>query len=207
MSIISFRDLKTSADVELWAARLNREWPERAEVVAHICGLINQLPAPAPRVIELCPGHGQLAEALLAAVPGITYTGIDSSELLLQVAGERLSAFEPQVRLIQADLNADGWLAQVSSPAHAVVSMQSLHDLGGEAQVNRIYNLARQLLVPGGLFLNADLITLSGRDLPNNPGRRSISRHLLLLRAQDYERVACTLKRGRFGCCVGYKQG
>jgi hypothetical protein len=111
------------------------------------------------------------------------------------------------VRLIQADLNADGWLAQVSSPAHAVVSMQSLHDLGGEAQVNRIYNLARQLLVPGGLFLNADLITLSGRDLPNNPGRRSISRHLLLLRAQDYERVACTLKRGRFGCCVGYKQG
>ncbi|MCP4360348.1 MAG: hypothetical protein GY796_20260, partial [Chloroflexi bacterium] len=85
-----------------------------------------------------------------------------------------------------------------------IVSMQSLHDLGDEAAVNRIYGLAKSLLVPGGLFLNADLIVPPQQDKPGNPGRRSISRHLELLQAQDYRQVTCTLARGEFGCFVAF---
>jgi hypothetical protein len=145
-----------------------------------------------------------LAELLLTRLPHITYTGLDFSELLLRVAQERLDPFGARSRLIRVDLNQDKWLAQVSNNNQAIVSMQSLHDLGGEPQVDRIYGLARTLLVPGGLFLNADLVTLPGQDKPDNPGRRSVPRHLELLQAHGYTRVACTLELGDFACVVGF---
>jgi len=202
---ISFRDLKTTADVAVWVARLNSEWPERREIVDHIVQQVGQWPGPDLLVIELCSGHGQLARALLQAWPQLRYTGFDSSALLLQSAGADLAEFGSRVSLIEANLNQAAWLDQVPQPVQAIVSMQSLHDLGGEAEVDRIYGLAKQLLAPGGLFLNADLVVPPGKPLPHNPGRRSIARHLELLQSHGYRQVSCSLAAGDFGCCLGYK--
>jgi len=202
--LISFRDLRTPEDVAQWLAGLKENWPQREEVMAHIAQQIEALPFPDPHVVELATGPGLLAEFLLTKLPQITYTGLDFSELLLRVARERLEPFGTRSRLMWVDLNKDEWLAQVPNDNQAIVSMQSLHDLGGEPQVDRIYGLARTLLAPGGLFLNADLVTPPGQDKPDNPGRRSISRHLELLKAHGYARVACTLALGDFACVVGF---
>jgi SAM-dependent methyltransferase len=175
--------------------------------MAHIRTQIERLPFSAPHVVELGAGPGHLAELLLTALAQLTYTGLDNSELLLNYARERLIPYNGRAHLIQTDLNADDWPKLLPGPVHAIFSMQSLHDLGGEAQVNRIYVLARSLLAPGGLFLNADLVVPPGRDKPDNPGRRSIPRHLELLRSHAYERVSCTLERGEFGCVVGFAPG
>jgi len=203
--LISFRDLRTPEDINQWIDRLNSDWPERAEVMAHIRDQLKSLPVARPHVIELGSGPGLLAEFLLTEIPQMTYIGLDSSELLLTYAQEILTPFSDRARLIQADLNSDGWPNLLSEEAHAIVSMQSLHDLGGEAQVNRIYGIANKLLAPGGLFLNADLIVPPQQENPKNPGRRSIPRHLELLQAHGYERVSCSLEAGEFGCVVGYK--
>ena len=64
--------------------------------------------------------------------------------------------------------------------------------------------LARSLLAPGGLLLNADLVVPPGQDNPDKPGRRTVARHLELLHSHGYERVACTLEQGEFGCVVGF---
>lgn len=205
MPFISFRDLQTAADVLTWTTQLEDKWPERTIVVKHISQQVNALPFPAPHIVELGPGHGRLAESLLLAGPHLTYTGIDSSEPLLRFAQDRLAPFEARATLLQADLKANAWLDQLSGDIQAIVSMQSLHDLGDEDQVNRIYRLAETLLVPGGLFLNADLVVPPDQDNPNNPGRRSIPRHLELLRSHGYAGVACTLKVGEFGCFVAFK--
>ena len=53
---------------------------------------------------------------------------------------------------------ASPFSAQVANPVNAIISMQSLHDLGDGHQSERIYRLAKDLLAPGGLFLNADLL-------------------------------------------------
>jgi hypothetical protein len=190
--------------VAQWLAGLKENWPQREEVMAHIARQIEALPFPQPQVVELATGPGLLAEFLLAKLPQISYTGLDFSELLLTVAQERLEPFKGRSRLIRVDLNRDEWLAQVSNNNQAIISMQSLHDLGGEPEVDRIYGLAQTLLVPGGLFLNADLVTPPGQDKPDNPGRRSIPRHLELLKAHGYERVACTLALGDFACMIGF---
>lgn len=201
---LSFRDLKTPADVDRWLTRLNNDWPERHDVMQHIGQQIAALPFPRPHIVELGLGPGQLAEALLDRMPQLSYTGLDFSELLLTCAQERLARFAERLEIIRVDLNQDGWTTQLSARPQAIISMQSLHDLGGENEVNRIYRLARDLLVPGGLFLNADLIVPPGQDRPDNPGRRSVPRHLELLTSHGYDRVACTLQVTGFGCFVGF---
>jgi hypothetical protein len=202
--LLTSRNLSNAADIVQWTARLDRERPERADVIQHIIDQVGALPFPVIEVVEFCSGAGRLAEALLTALPQVHYTGLDRSELLLAYSRERLAVFGSRMALLQANLNEESWLEQVPEQIHAVVSMQSLHDLGGEAEVDRIYRLSKEFLVPGGLFLNADLTVPPGEDKPDNPGRRSIPRHLELLQRHGYGRVACTLAQGEFGCFVGF---
>ncbi|MCQ3972489.1 MAG: hypothetical protein DPW09_03465 [Anaerolineae bacterium] len=202
--MLTFRDLRTQEDVAEWTAGLLTRYPERGEVMKHIVAQLKALPFPAPQVVELGPGPGLLAEVLLRELPEMSYVGFDSSELLLTFARTKLAPFSRRANLIQVDLNADDWLNYLPGEIHAVISLQSLHDLGNESNVNRVYGLARRLLVPGGLLLNADFVVPPGQDDPEQPGRRSIPRHLKLLQVQGFERVACTLEIGQFGCLVGF---
>jgi trans-aconitate methyltransferase len=202
--VITFRDLRTLEDVSAWIVSLQTRWPERTEVIRHISDQLRALPFPAPHVMELGLGPGVLAERLLRDMPQLSYTGIDSSELLLTFAQTQLAPFGNRASLIRADLNGEEWLAQLPSEIQAIVSLQALHDLGDESHINRIYGLAKTYLVPGGLLLNADLIVPDNQAAPEHPGRLSIARHLELLQKHGYERVACTLERGGFGCCVAF---
>lgn len=202
--MLTSRNLQSQEDIIQWNARLDRERPERQDVIRHIVNQVAALPFPAAEVVELCSGTGQLAEALLITLPQIRYTGLDRSEVLIAYASKRLASFDNRATLIQANLNEVAWLDDLRKPLQAIVSMQSLHDLGGEAEVDRIYGLSKKLLASGGLFLNADLTVPPGQDKPDNPGRRSIPRHLELLRRHGYQNVVCTLELGEFGCFVAF---
>lgn len=199
----TFRDLRTQEDVAEWTAGLQTRYPERREVMQHIVTQLKALPFSNLQVVELGPGPGLLAELLLHEFPRLTYTGFDSSELLLAFARTKLAPFGRRATLIHTDLNADGWLDQLPSEIHSIISLQALHDLGDESHIHRIYDLARRLLVPGGLLLTADFVVLPGLEDPEQPGRLTIPRHLELLQAHGFERAACTLETGPFGCLVG----
>jgi SAM-dependent methyltransferase len=202
--MLTFRDLRTPEDVAEWTASLQTRYPERGAVMQHIVAQLKALPFAELQVVELGPGPGLLAELLLGELPWLTYTGFDSSKLLLAFARTKLAPFGQRARLIQADLNTESWLTQLPDQIQAIISLQALHDLGEEGHINRIYGLAQRLLVPGGLLLNADFVVPPGQDDLEQPGRRSIPRHLELLQAQGFERVACTLETGQFGCLVGF---
>lgn len=202
--MVSFRDLETTEQALAWTNQLNEKWPERRTIIDHIVGQLQTLPQQPLTVVELCCGAGVLGQALLSRIPEMTYLGLDSSPLLVAVARQQLTSFAHQADVQVVDLNSDEWLGLLPAAVTAIVSMQSLHDLGGENEVNRIYRLARQIIVPGGLFLNADLIVPPAVERPDNPGRRSIPRHLTLLQSHQYESVICPLEIGEFGCFVGY---
>ena len=204
-----FRQYEDAEAVRAYLQRLETQWPERAIVVQQIIDLVSGLQQQIPQVLELCCGPGRLAESLLAAVPNLHYTGVDLSPPFLAFARQRLSTYH-DVTLLEMDLSDNHWPQLVATQAptgqfHAIVSLQSLHDVGDEAAVSRVYGLAKGLLLPGGFFLNADLIVADGEELPNNPGRRSISRHLALLRAHSYQQVTCSLAVGSFGCVLGWR--
>ena len=201
---VSFQSVQNDDDVLAYLAQINRNHPNRGEVIRHIEAQVAGLPDESPHVVELCHGPGMLAKHLLRHLPPIHYTGFDYSEAFVQFTQRRLDSFADRATVIRANLNAEAWLAQLSTPVDAIVSLQSLHDLGGEAEVSRIYRLARTRLAPGGLFLNADLIAPEGETVANNPGRLSLSRHIELLREYNFQRVECTLQIEDFGCVVGF---
>lgn len=188
--------------------RLETQWPERAAIVQHIVDAVMALRQAQPHVLELGCGPGRLAAALLAAVPNLHYTGVDLSPPFLNFARQQLTPYA-HVQLLEVDLSDDTWPQRLTDASHqrfhAIVSMQALHDVGDEAAVSRVYGQARELLWPGGCFLNADLVVAEGETLPNNPGRRPLARHLALLHAHGYHNGACTLASGGFGCVMGWR--
>ncbi len=193
------REFTNTEELVAWSQSLDDRWPERREVMRHIGAQLLQVPFLKPNVVELCCGAGVLAEFLLRESLRITYRGLDASQSLLDFTGERLSVFEERIVGLHAvDLNGD-WEDLLPDPVHAIVSMQSLHDVGDEVAVDRVYGLAKNALTRGGLFLNADLST------PEKPGRMPAERHLALLDAHGFEHVSCTLEIGSFVGVVGFR--
>lgn len=193
------REFDSVPELVEWAKSLDDRWPERQQVMQHIAEQLNRVPFLKPNVVELCCGAGVLAEFLLRESLRLQFRGLDASASLLKFTGERLVGFGDRVvGLHQVDLN-DDWLGLLPDPVHAIVSMQSLHDVGDDEAVSRVYGMAYQALTRGGMFLNADLAT------PERPGRMPVERHLEFLRAQGFEHVGCTMEIGSFVCVVGFR--
>ncbi len=199
-------DLQTPADVEQWLARLDRDRPARAQIVEHIvdqvAGFVERTATATPLVVELCPGAGVLTQALLTRLPTLRLIAIDGSEPLIAYSQTRLAPFAQRARWLHADLNQDEWLDQLDGRPHAFVSMQSLHDVGGEASIRRLYGLGRERLVAGGLFLNADLVVEEGKASVSN--RLTAAHHLSLLQQCGFEGVERSLRLADFACCLGF---
>lgn len=197
---MNFRSVRDVQDAATYMARLDREWPERGAVMAHLSAQLD-LPQVA-QVVEFCCGAGVLALRLLADHPTICYTGLDFSPPLLAAAEAATAADDHRVRWVEVDLTTEDWLHHLPAQVHAFVSLQSLHDLGDEAAVARILHLAAQHLAPGGQMVYADLLPAS--DGSSGPGRLSVARHLALLTEAGFHDVTCTLVAGPFGCFCGY---
>lgn len=201
---IPFHQVHSREDVLAYLAQINRTHPNRGTIVNNIVDHISHLTTPNPHVVELCSGAGMLARRLVRVFDSVHYTGLDIGPDFVAFTREQLQPFAERATVIYTDLNTDGWQAQLKQPIHAVVSMQSLHDLGDENRVDRIYGIARHLLASGGLFINADLTAPEGGSVPNNPGRLSVSRHLELLQQHGFESVSCSLQIDDFACVVGF---
>ncbi|RME99112.1 MAG: GNAT family N-acetyltransferase [Chloroflexi bacterium] len=201
---IPFHQVHSRDDVLAYLAQINRTHPNRGAVVNNIVDHISRLTAKNPHVVELCSGAGMLARRLVRVFDHVQYTGLDIGPDFVAFSREQLEPFANRATVIHTDLNSDGWQEQLQRPIHAIVSMQSLHDLGDESRVERIYAIARQLLPAGGLFINADLTAPEGGSVPNNPGRLSVSRHLELLRRHGFENISCSLQIDDFACVAGF---
>ena len=203
---VSFKSVSTDDDTLAYLVQINRNHPARPAVISHIETQISDLPFDAPQMVELCFGPGMLARHLLNRLPHINYIGLDLGSAFTAFAKKQLSPFVKRATLHQTNLNSDEWPSLLPNNIHAIISLQSLHDLGGEAEVSRIYRLAKELLAPGGIFLNADLIAGEGKPVANNPGRLTITRHLELLQGYSFENVSCALEVDDFGCIAAFQR-
>lgn len=204
---MSFREVDSPVAALAYVEDLNRRWPTRHKIVSQIIDDLADTSANQMNVLELCCGSGFLAAALLERYPRLRYWGIDQSRPLLQAAEEQIGRFGERATFVQADLNKDYWFetnhVNYRPPIfQAIVSMQSVHDLGGQHEVSQLYRRVRPLLAHQGLFINADLIVECENELPNNPGRLPISLHVRLLTRHGYNRPQCTFEEGGFGYIV-----
>lgn len=141
--------------LQRWDAQQERYVPDREErfrVVIDVVGTV--VGEGKAGVVDLGCGPGSLSRRLAAALPGIEVVGVDADPLLLGLgradAGER-------VRLIEADLADPGWpdATGLPGPWDAAVSSTALHWLSPE-DLGQLYRILAANLRPGGVFVNAD---------------------------------------------------
>lgn len=126
--------------------------PRRTEQLRAVCALLQA--APAPAMLELGCGDGYITEAVLERYEDATVTAIDASAQMLDAARIRLARFGDRVRLIEADLADTSWR---TGACGAVVTSLAVHHLD-HAEKRALYRSVHGLLVPGGVFVQADLV-------------------------------------------------
>jgi len=130
-----------------------------ADLVLATCGAATQ--GDSPLILDLGCGTGSVMAALLEAVPGSYVVGVDLDPTLLWLAEERLAVYGERAKVIWADLRQSDWVSNLAqlgterASVAAVVSATALHWLAPD-QLVLLYHQIADLLLPGGIFLNAD---------------------------------------------------
>ena len=114
------------------------------------------------RVLDVGAGYGVLTREVLEEFPEAQVVLHDVSSSMLEHARGRLAEFADRTNLVQADLRDPGWVAAVGAPFDAVVSSMAIHNVRHMEEIRQIYADIFGLLVPGGTFLNVDLISPEG---------------------------------------------
>lgn len=109
----------------------------------------------AARVLDLGAGTGLLSAMVAERYPGAEVTLVDVSEEMLEVARRRFASEPGRMRFLVADYAATPLSETVTGEYEAVVSALSIHHLRDVDKETLFYEVHR-MLVPGGVFVNAD---------------------------------------------------
>ena len=147
-------DLRLTQDARDWAdaAMVKRPW--RVEFFARISEELAALHRPLS-ILELGSGPGFLAQHLLTALQASTYTALDFSSAMHQLARERLGDLAERVTFVEADFCRSGWTDGLPC-VDAVVSVQAVHELRHKRHAAGFYKAVRRVLKSSGTLLVCD---------------------------------------------------
>lgn len=153
--VLSPIDLRLMSDAAEWesTAMLKRPW--RVEFFSEFAAAIQTAPVTVTRVLELGSGPGFLAEYLLSALPAISYVALDFSSAMHQLASKRVGKFSTRVRFIERNFKETFWSRDLGA-YEAIVTNQAVHELRHKCHACMLHTQAKELLVPGGLYLVCD---------------------------------------------------
>lgn len=148
-------DLRDPAEAERWAAAADVKRPWRCTFRSAIADLLRNGLHPPLRVLELGPGPGLLAEAIIGLCQVESYTLLDFSSPMLEMCRQRLGE-GPAFRYIVGDYTREDWADALIPPFDAVVAMQSVHEIRHKRHAPRLYARIRELLRGEGLLAVCD---------------------------------------------------
>lgn len=111
------------------------------------------------RILDVGAGYGALSKALLERFPRVHVTVQDYSEPMLERARSFLKDFGRRTSYIESDLITQEWAAHAGGPFDAVVSSMAIHHLQDGPRIASLYREIREVLKPGGCFLNLELVS------------------------------------------------
>lgn len=145
---------------ESWDRQQEGYLPDREE---RFTALLDTVAAaaetPGPVVLDLAGGTGSISLRVLRRFPYATTTLVDVDPVLLTIARESL---DQRSTVVTADLRDPDWAAGL--PRHdydAVLTATALHWIDPE-RLTALYAEIRQVLRPGGVFVNVDRIPDDG---------------------------------------------
>lgn len=116
------------------------------------------------RAIDLGIGTGYFTECFLNHFPNSRVLGIDGAQAMIQLAKARLTSLASRVELVIGDFRKLQELAPDAGTVDVVFSAYALHHLS-RPEKELVLRQVAELLVPGGWFVNADLIVADSPEL------------------------------------------
>ena len=127
----------------------------RAERFDFMVRIVRAIQADPKTILDLGCGTGSVSFRMAEAFPNCRVVGVDMDFTLLPLARARCAGMQDRVSFVETDLRCPSWVEQVPRECSAVVSATALHWFNRE-QLRTLYSDLPQVLVPGGVFLNAD---------------------------------------------------
>ena len=149
---------------EAWQASWDRQQegylPDREHRFATMLDAVDAATGGAPpRLLDLAGGTGTITLRALARFGRAEATVLDQDPVLLAIAAASLGE---RAQLVDADLGGPAWAAKLPTGDYdAVLTATALHWLDAD-RVKALYAEIRQVLRPGGIFVNADYMPDEG---------------------------------------------
>ena len=198
---------KDESKVSEYLERLDRLAARRAGETE----LVEALPMSVERMLDLGCGDGRLIEVVRSVHPDVEAIGVDNSAAMLARARSRFDA-DARVRVVEHDL------AQDLPPFGAfdvVVSGFAIHHLAHERK-RSLFREVVQLLRPGGVFANLEVVACATPELHEEFNRRigrpggdpedilaGVDEQLAWMREAGLQHVDCNWRWRGFALLVG----
>jgi ubiquinone/menaquinone biosynthesis C-methylase UbiE len=132
-------------------AKIRTFIPDYEEMIDAGAAALRALDKPAPRVVDLGIGTGAFAAACVRIVPGLSVTGIDSDNGILDIARSRLEPLGITATFIH------GSFADVTLPASdAIVASFALHHIKDPGDKRTFFRVLHHVVDKGGLLVFVD---------------------------------------------------
>jgi SAM-dependent methyltransferase len=155
MEALTHPDRDSASWQASWDAQQAVFLPDRETRFAALLDVVEAIAGDAPRVLDLAGGTGSITRRLLDRFPAATSTVLDVDAALLEIARATFAG-DDRVAVVRADLGTPAWRREVSgAPYDAVLTATALHWLA-DARRATLYAEVRDVLRPGGAFVNAD---------------------------------------------------
>jgi SAM-dependent methyltransferase len=141
----------TTARAWLEDTRLRK--PFRQNFRAAFCAALSSRRA--LRILEVGSGPGELAREILLHCDVASYTALDWSQAMHDIATEHLGDLARRVSFVVRDFREPTWPAGLGL-FDAIVTQQAVHETRHRRHALPLFQRARTLLVPGGLMLYCD---------------------------------------------------
>jgi tRNA (cmo5U34)-methyltransferase len=114
------------------------------------------------RFLDIGSGDGAMTQLLQSVAPQAGAVLVDFSEPMLARAAGRLGEPGARWQALRADLSGATWREALhAGPFDAAVSSYAIHHLTSERK-RGLFGELYELLEPGGMFLNMDVVTVEG---------------------------------------------
>jgi tRNA (cmo5U34)-methyltransferase len=153
-----------SQRVKTYDADMELMHPNRSKMVQVALEVLPFPKTAALRAIDLGIGTGYFTEHFLNHFPNSRVLGIDGAQAMIELAKGRLTSLASRVQFVVGDFRKLQELAADAGTVDVVFSAYALHHLR-HADKELVVRRVVEVLVPGGWFVNADLIVADSPEL------------------------------------------
>ena len=148
-------DLRLMSDAREWEASAMSKRPWRTEFFERFASAIEAAQIEVHSVLELGSGPGFLAQHLLRRLPAISYTALDFSAAMHELARIRLGSASSRVQFVERSFREGTW-SNGLGPFQCVATNQAVHELRHKQYAATLYAQVKQVLSPNGIYLVCD---------------------------------------------------